>query len=193
MRGSVNTYSNRISATDRMFRMKGMQLGLKHNFTKSGEELTAEINYFGGKNDGSGLYTTNYYGNTNNIYGTQIQKNLSDGNNKFLTIQTDYVRPFGNKGSLEIGARAQINNLKNCIVVYADGEPIGCGAMKVFDNETMEIKRMYVKENYRGKGVAKFILASLEQWAKEMGNKACVLETSKPCLMLLVFIKVLVI
>ncbi len=113
MRGSVNTYSNRISATDRMFRMKGMQLGLKHNFTRSGEELTADINYFGGKNDGSGLYTTNYYGNTNNIYGTQIQKNLSDGNNKFLTIQTDYVRPFGNKGSLEIGARAQINNLKN--------------------------------------------------------------------------------
>ncbi|WP_188771346.1 outer membrane beta-barrel family protein [Emticicia aquatilis] len=113
LRGSINTYSNRISATDRMFRMKGMQLGLKHNFTKSGEELTADINYFGGKNDGSGLYTTNYYSATNSIYGTQIQKNLSDGNNKFLTIQTDYVRPFGNKGSLEIGARAQINNLKN--------------------------------------------------------------------------------
>lgn len=76
----------------------------------------------------------------------------------------------------------QINHLKNCIVVYADNEAIGCGAMKVFDNETMEIKRMYVKENYRGKGVAKFILASLEQWAKEMGNKACVLETSKTML-----------
>lgn len=113
MRGSASSYSNRISETDRMFRMKGMQLGLKHNFTKSGEELTADINYFGGKNDGSGLYTTNYYGDANNIYGSQIQKNLSDGNNKFLTIQTDYVRPFGNKGSLEIGARAQINSLKN--------------------------------------------------------------------------------
>lgn len=113
LRGSASSYSNRISETDRMFRMKGMQLGLKHNFTKSGEELTADINYFGGKNDGSGLYTTNYYGDANNIYGSQIQKNLSDGNNKFLTIQTDYVRPFGNKGSLEIGARAQINNLKN--------------------------------------------------------------------------------
>lgn len=113
LRGSANTYSNRISETDRMFRMRGMQLGLKHNFTKSGEELTADINYFGGKNDGSGLYTTNYYGDANKIYGSQIQKNLSDGDNKFLTIQTDYVRPFGNKGSLEIGARAQINNLKN--------------------------------------------------------------------------------
>lgn len=113
LRGSASSFSNRISETDRMFRMKGMQLGLKHNFTKSGEELTADINYFGGKNDGSGLYTTNYYGDANNIYGSQIQKNLSDGNNKFLTIQTDYVRPFGNKGSLEIGARAQINNLKN--------------------------------------------------------------------------------
>lgn len=76
----------------------------------------------------------------------------------------------------------QINHLKNCIVVYANNEPIACGAMKIFDDETMEIKRMYVKENHRGKGVAKFVLAALEQWAKEIGKKACVLETSKTML-----------
>lgn len=76
----------------------------------------------------------------------------------------------------------QINHLKNCVVVYVNNEPIGCGALKIFDTEIMEIKRMYVKENYRGKGVAKFILTALEQWAKEIGNKACVLETSKTML-----------
>lgn len=113
LRGTANTYSNRISESDREFRMKGFQLGLKHNFTKPGEELTADINYFGGKNDGSGLYTTNYYSNPSTIYGAQIQKNISTGNNRFLTIQTDYVKPWGNKNTLEMGLRAQINNLAN--------------------------------------------------------------------------------
>ncbi|WP_238806826.1 outer membrane beta-barrel family protein [Emticicia aquatica] len=134
LRGSVSSYSNRISASDREFRMKGMQLGLKHNFTKSGEELTADLNYFGGKNDGSGLFTTNYYGDANTIYGSQIQKNLSNGNNNFLTIQTDYVRPFGNKGSLEMGLRAQINNIKN--INENSIKALGANDFKVINSAT---------------------------------------------------------
>jgi len=41
----------------------------------------------------------------------------------------------------------------------------------------MEVKRMYVSPNHRGKGIAKKILSELEQWTKELGCKRCILET----------------
>ena len=70
-----------------------------------------------------------------------------------------------------------INMIKFAIVVYEDSVPIGCGAIKVFDDERMEVKRMYVVPDHRGKGVASRILKALELWAIELGYKRCVLET----------------
>ncbi len=64
------------------------------------------------------------------------------------------------------------------VVVAMDGEtPIGCGAFKPFDEKAVEVKRMYVLPEWRGKGVAPKILAELESWACELGYDRCVLET----------------
>lgn len=72
-----------------------------------------------------------------------------------------------------------IGKLKHIVVLYADEQPVACGAIKVFDEYTMEIKRMYVKPAYRGKGLASGVLKDLENWSKELGCIRCVLETGK--------------
>ncbi len=69
--------------------------------------------------------------------------------------------------------------LDNCIVIYENGNPIGCGALKRFDTTDFEIKRMFVRPLHRGKGIASHILKELENWAKELGTLHCVLETGK--------------
>ncbi|MEZ4829324.1 MAG: GNAT family N-acetyltransferase [Bacteroidia bacterium] len=71
----------------------------------------------------------------------------------------------------------RIANIKYAIVAYEAGKAIGCGAIKEFAADTMEVKRMYVFPEYRGKGIAAQILAELETWAAEMGYPKCVLET----------------
>jgi GNAT superfamily N-acetyltransferase len=43
----------------------------------------------------------------------------------------------------------------------------------------MEVKRMYVLPNNRGKGIATTLLWELEKWALELGYMKCVLETGK--------------
>jgi putative acetyltransferase len=43
----------------------------------------------------------------------------------------------------------------------------------------MEIKRMYVVPESRGKGIATKILIELENWAKELSFTKCILETGK--------------
>lgn len=41
----------------------------------------------------------------------------------------------------------------------------------------MEVKRMFTMPEARGKGLASQILNELENWARELGYKTCVLET----------------
>lgn len=71
----------------------------------------------------------------------------------------------------------KIDNIKFVIVVYNDNDPIACGAIKEFDPNTMEIKRMYVIPSSRSKGIASKVLLALEKWAVEMLYSRCVLET----------------
>ena len=72
-----------------------------------------------------------------------------------------------------------IDVIKHVVVCYINDKPVGCGAIKEFNNETMEVKRMYVKKEYRGKNLAQQILNDLEVWARSLGYKKCVLETGK--------------
>jgi GNAT superfamily N-acetyltransferase len=71
----------------------------------------------------------------------------------------------------------KIVNIKNVVVAYDGGKPVGCGAFKPFEANSVEIKRMYVNEDSRGKKIAKQILSELELWAVEIGYDSFVLET----------------
>jgi putative acetyltransferase len=77
---------------------------------------------------------------------------------------------------------AQFNKthmIKHAIVAYENEIPVGCGAIKEFSTDTMEVKRMYVLPAVRGKGIATQILQQLENWAAELGYQKCVLETGQ--------------
>lgn len=73
----------------------------------------------------------------------------------------------------------KIDMIKNAVVAFVENEAGGCGAVKEYDEHTMEIKRMYVQESWRGKGIASSVLNALELWSKELGYRKCVLETGK--------------
>ncbi|WP_299799929.1 GNAT family N-acetyltransferase [uncultured Maribacter sp.] len=70
-----------------------------------------------------------------------------------------------------------IDALKNCVVFYSDEILVACGAFKKFNKDSVEIKRMYVQPDYRGKGIASKVLVVLEEWAKELNYGYSVLET----------------
>ncbi|MEO6903330.1 MAG: GNAT family N-acetyltransferase [Bacteroidia bacterium] len=73
----------------------------------------------------------------------------------------------------------KIDMIKHSVIAYENNEPVGCGAIKEYSIESMEVKRMFVQIPKRGKGISKMILADLENWAKELEYKKCVLETGK--------------
>lgn len=73
----------------------------------------------------------------------------------------------------------KIDSLKNCIVIFDNEEPVACGAIKEFDEKSMEVKRMFTLPEKRGKGLASAILNELEIWTKELDYEKTILETGK--------------
>lgn len=71
----------------------------------------------------------------------------------------------------------KIDAIKNAVVAYDGETAVGCGAFKQFDETAVEIKRMYVRPENRGTGVAVEVLRELEKWAAELDYKSAVLET----------------
>lgn len=73
----------------------------------------------------------------------------------------------------------KIDTIQHCIVAYSNDQPVGCGAIKAFGEDSMEVKRMYILPECRGKSIALQILTELETWAKELGMSKTVLETGQ--------------
>ena len=73
----------------------------------------------------------------------------------------------------------KIVSIKHAVVIYENNIPVGCGAIKHYGDDVIEVKRMYVETEYRGKGIASIVLLELENWSKELNYKKCILETGK--------------
>lgn len=63
------------------------------------------------------------------------------------------------------------------LVARREGVAIACGAVRLLDARTAELKRMYVIPAARGEGVSRQLLAALEQEARQLGATRLVLET----------------
>jgi putative acetyltransferase len=73
----------------------------------------------------------------------------------------------------------KLNDIRNVIVAYHNGFPVGCGAFKIYANETGEVKRMFVRPEFRRQGIAGMILSEIETWANELKFHSLILETGR--------------
>lgn len=73
----------------------------------------------------------------------------------------------------------KIDKIKYVVLAYENEKPIGCGAIKEFGADAMEVKRMYVSPEGRRRSIATKILVELENWAHELSFSKCILETGK--------------
>ena len=62
-------------------------------------------------------------------------------------------------------------------VARIDGTPAGCGGVQIFGTEYGELKRMYVRPEFRGRGLGRQILERLAGHASKAGVRLLRLET----------------
>jgi GNAT superfamily N-acetyltransferase len=63
------------------------------------------------------------------------------------------------------------------VVAYLDGRAVGCGGLQRLDDQVAEVRRIFLDEGARGRGVGRALLARLEDEARAIGY-ACVRLTT---------------
>ncbi|GAA3741891.1 hypothetical protein GCM10022422_27060 [Flavobacterium ginsengisoli] len=134
---------------------------LKKDYRKREQDLT-DMKIYGYTEDLEFVRTTSQNTDFANLI-VKLDENLASRNGDMQ----EYFNQFN-----------KVDAIKHVIIAYINGVAVGCGAIKQFDNESVEVKRMFVSEEYRGRGIAYNILNQLESWAKELGYTFSVLETS---------------
>lgn len=71
----------------------------------------------------------------------------------------------------------KVETIATAVVALDAKTAVGCGCFRPFDATTIELKRMFVAADRRGRGIASAVIAELEAWARELGYRAAVLET----------------
>jgi len=65
----------------------------------------------------------------------------------------------------------------NVFLAYLDQKAVASGCFKKYNNDTVELKRMFVSPEARGLGLAQLVIKELEAEAKNIGFKTMILET----------------
>lgn len=73
----------------------------------------------------------------------------------------------------------QLDEIQEVIVVYENNKVIGGGAIRKYDVENIELKRVFVHTEYQGQGIGTKLVSLLIEWAIELGYKRIILETGE--------------
>ena len=94
-----------------------------------------------------------------------------------LNAELSALYPEPGATHFELSAQEVADRRGTFLVVYREGTPVGCGALRLLDAETAELKRMYVSPTVRGRGLGRRLVVSLEAEARTLGVRRLVLET----------------
>ena len=107
----------------------------------------------------------------------------TDGNDQdflrfYLKTEEYYSRIVGGKknrtGFIPYNLSESISDV---LIVYSDGKAVGCAGLKRYSDQDVEIKRVWVEPDWRGKHIATQLMDQIEDKARQMGYKRAILQT----------------
>ena len=74
----------------------------------------------------------------------------------------------------------QLDDIHDVIIAYDDDIPVGSASFKKYDDGCAEVKRVFIKQEYRGKGISNTLMELLENAARKQGYHYLILESGEP-------------
>lgn len=107
-----------------------------------------------------------------------ISKSITDTSVlQLFSEHDDYMLDFLGDDKVYYTRYSESENLEKVLVAYVDNCPIGCVAYRRKADGVGEIKRLFIRKEYRSKGISKKLLATIESYAKEQGCHTLFLDT----------------
>lgn len=108
----------------------------------------------------------------------------NERNQDFINLSKELWDEYYENAGCNVDKYQKVNNLEGehfVVLIFDEGDdcntPIACGSFKELSNDTVEIKRVFVKKIYRNNGLATFIMNKLEKEAKKQNHDFAVLVT----------------
>ncbi|MGH8877699.1 MAG: GNAT family N-acetyltransferase [Stackebrandtia sp.] len=94
-----------------------------------------------------------------------------------VAVQGEYHRRYGGPDETVLAVADFLPPRGGYFVAYDDGEPVASGAWRSHGESDAEMKRLYVVDAARGRGLARQMVALLEADAAASGRSRMILET----------------
>ena len=101
---------------------------------------------------------------------------------RFLNLVSELDKGYYERIGDELSKYDSYNEFKNPHVVllaFDNGIAVACASYMLFDNDSVEFKRVYVKNEYRKRGIAYNMIIQLEKSVIESGFKYSYIVTGK--------------
>ena len=96
----------------------------------------------------------------------------------YIKTETYYSEIVGGRKNREGFVPYNLSeSISDVLLAYIDGVPVGCAGLKKYSDSDVEIKRVWVEPDQRGKHIATELMNSIEDKARELGFKRAVLQT----------------
>ena len=96
---------------------------------------------------------------------------------RLFTEHDDFIINFLGDDSVYYTRYNENEKIHTVWIAYCDEIPIGCAAYRKKSPGVGEVKRMFIKSEYRGRGISKSLLTTVEGHAKQHGNHTLHLDT----------------
>ncbi|WP_310605466.1 GNAT family N-acetyltransferase [Anaerosporobacter sp.] len=110
----------------------------------------------------------------------------TNGNNKdFITLchaLDDFLNELvgGEENRAQYVSYNALDDIHDVILVYDDDLVVGCASFKRYDDTCAEVKRVFIRPEYRGKGISRQLMNRLEQQARDKNFLYLILESGEP-------------
>ena len=92
-------------------------------------------------------------------------------------LQEEYVERYGGADATPVAAGEFAPPTGAFLVLFVGDEPAGCGALRRHDAAEVEVKRLFVRRPFRGRGLSRRLMTELERTAVELGYRRILVET----------------
>jgi putative acetyltransferase len=99
----------------------------------------------------------------------------------FAALNAEISRRYPEEGPshFRLDAEEIVNGRGALLVAYLADRPVGCGSIRKLDDDAAEIKRMYVSDDTRGRGIGRTLLRALEAEAHDLAVRRILVETGE--------------
>jgi GNAT superfamily N-acetyltransferase len=94
-------------------------------------------------------------------------------------VQQEYVERYGGRDAAVVDPAEFLPPAGAFLVAEVDGVPAACGAWRALPSGAAEMKRVYVEPAFRRRGLARVVVAALEDGAALAGHRVLVLNTGR--------------